>query len=215
MKKNIDENSQGEWLVVKDSYKRRRSSNNGDSKCKNSRSKSRRRKDINCYKCGKKGHMKRDCLDRKKNKDDENEGSSKSANIVEDNSVDADGDMFFVASNSKHPMDSWILDSTCSFHVMPNKDWFDTYMSVYFGIVTMGNGTYCKITGIGNIRIKMFDGVVRTLCDVRHVLEVENNMISLGTLYSNGYGYKFEGRVMKVTKGAIVVMKGQKNSEYL
>jgi hypothetical protein len=40
-------------------------------------------------------------------------------------------------------------------------------------------------------------------------------MISLGTLYSNGYGYKSEGRVMKVTKGATVVMKGQKNSEYL
>jgi hypothetical protein len=42
-------------------------------------------------------------------------------------------------------------------------------MSVNSGIVTMDNGAHCKITGIGNIRIKMFDGVVRTLCDVRHV----------------------------------------------
>ena len=84
-KKNIDENFQGEGLVVKDNYERERSSNKGDSKGKNSRSNFRRRKDINCYKCGKKGHIKRDSLDQKKNKDDENEGSSKSANVVEDN----------------------------------------------------------------------------------------------------------------------------------
>ena len=48
-KKNIDENFQGEWLVVKGNYKHGRSSNKGDSKGKNSWSKSKRRKDINCY----------------------------------------------------------------------------------------------------------------------------------------------------------------------
>jgi hypothetical protein len=186
-KKNIDENSQGEGLVVKGNYKHGRSNNRGDSKGKNFRSKSRRRKDINCYKCGKKWHMKWDCPDRKKNKDDENEGSSKFANVVEDNSDDANGDMFSIASTSEHPMDSWILDLTCSFHVTPNRDWFNTYRSINSGIVTMGNGAHCKITGISNIRIKMFDGVVRMLCDVRHVPEVENNLISLGTKDSNSY----------------------------
>ena len=34
----------------------------------------------------------------------------------------------------------------------------------------MRNNTLCKITGIGTVRIKMFDGVVRTLSDVRHVM---------------------------------------------
>jgi hypothetical protein len=71
--------------------------------------------------------MKQDCLDRKNNKDYKNEGSLKFANIVEDNSDDADGDMLSVAFTSEHLVDSWILDSTCSFHVTPNKDWFDTY----------------------------------------------------------------------------------------
>jgi hypothetical protein len=95
--------------------------------------------------------------------------------------------------------------------VTPNRDWFDTYMSVNSGIVTMGNGAHYKITSIENIRIKMFDGVVRTLYDVRHVPEVENNLILLGTLDSNGYGYKSIDGIMKVTKGAMVVMKEQKN----
>jgi hypothetical protein len=119
--KNINENFQGEWLVVKGDYERGRKNNKGDLKGKNSLSKSRRRKDINCYKCEKKGHIKRDYPDRKKNRDDENEGSSNFANIVEDNLDDANGDMLYATSNSKHPMDSWILDSACSFHVTPNK----------------------------------------------------------------------------------------------
>ena len=116
----------------------------------------------------------------------------------------------FVVSNSKHPMDSWILDSAHLFRMTSNKDWFDTYRSVNSGIVNMANGAYFKIAGIGNIRIKMFDGMIRTLCDVRHVPEIEKNLISLGILNSNGHGYKSEGGVMKVTKGAIVVIRRQK-----
>ena len=59
----------------------------------------------------------------------------------------------------------------------------------------------------------MFDGVVRTLCDVKYVPKVEKNLISLGTLDSNSYDYKSEGGVMKVTKVAMVVMNGQINSK--
>ena len=56
----------------------------------------------------------------------------------------------------------------------------------------------------------MCDGVVRTLSDVRHVPDLRKNLISLGTLNSNGHGCKSEGGVLKVIKGALVVMKGQK-----
>ena len=30
----------------------------------------------------------------------------------------------------------------------------------------------CKVVGIGNIIVKIFDGVIRMFCDVRHVLDV-------------------------------------------
>jgi hypothetical protein len=133
--------------------------------------------------------------------------------MVEDDSDVADGDMLSVASTSEHSVDSWLLDSACSFHVTSNRCWFDTYKSVYSCIVTMGNGAHCKITGIGSIKIKMFDGVVRTLCDVRHVPEIEKNLISLGTLDSNGFSYKSEGEVMIVVKGAMIIIKGEKNSK--
>ncbi|PHT49337.1 DNA mismatch repair protein MSH1, mitochondrial [Capsicum baccatum] len=47
----------------------------------------------------------------------------------------------------------------------------------------------------------MFDGVVRTLGNVRCVPDIKRSLISLGTLDSNGYRYTGEGGVLKVTKG--------------
>ena len=32
---------------------------------------------------------------------------------------------------------SWIMDSACSYHMTPNKDWFDTYRLVNYGFVLM------------------------------------------------------------------------------
>ena len=83
-------------------------------------------------------------------------------------------------------------------------------MLVNFGSILMGNDVLCRAFGIGNIRVKMFDGVIRTLCDVRHVLYLRKNLISLGILDSNSVNYKSAKGVMKVSKGVITVMKGQK-----
>ena len=102
------------------------------------------------------------------------------------------------------------MDYTCSYHIMPNKDWFDTYMLVNSGSVMMDNDASCRVIGIGNIRVKTFDGVIITLCDVRHVLDLRKNMISLQTLDSNGFNYKFATGVMKLSKPVLTMMKGQK-----
>ncbi|KAL0003708.1 hypothetical protein SO802_011269 [Lithocarpus litseifolius] len=104
------------------------------------------------------------------------EGSSRSANIVATDSY-SDGDMLFVSSSANRLIDSWILDSACSFHVTPHRDWFDTYKSVNCGSVLMDNDVACKVVGIGTIKIKMFNNVVRTLGEVRHVPEVKNNLM--------------------------------------
>ena len=78
------------------------------------------------------------------------------------------------------------MDSACSYHMTPNKDWFDTYKLVNSGFILMGNDVSCRVFRIGNITFKMFDGVIRTLCDVRHVPNLRKNLISLGTLDGNG-----------------------------
>ena len=72
----------------------------------------------------------------------------------------------------------------------------------------MSNNASCKVAVIGTVRIKMFDGVVRTLGDIIHVPDLKNNLISLSTLIVKGYKYTGEGGVLKISKGALVVMKG-------
>ena len=93
-----------------------------------------------------------------------------------------DGDLLSVSTNLDHLKDSWILDLACSYHMTLNREWFDTYMSVNCGNVLTGNDASCKVIGIGTIKIRMFDGVVRTLGEVRHVPDLRKNLISLGNL---------------------------------
>ena len=61
----------------------------------------------------------------------------------------------------------------------------------------------------------MFDAVVRTLDDVRHVSYLKRNLISLSTLDTKGYNYTSEGGVLKISKGALVVMKGHQKTAML
>jgi hypothetical protein len=202
--KNSAESS-GDGLVVKGYQDRGRKKDRND-KSARGRSKSKS-KTVKCYKCQKKGHFKRDCPEWKKEKEE----SSKSVNIVAVDS-ESDGDMLSVSSSTDDLNNSWLLDSACSFHVTPHRSWFDTYRLVNCSFVRMGNDASCKVIGIGTIKIKMFDNVVRTLGEVRHVPEMKKNLISLGTLDSKGYSYKSEHGIMNVSKGAMVVMRGQKIS---
>ena len=73
------------------------------------------------------------------------------------------------------------MDSTCSYHMMPNKDWFDTYRLVNSTCsyhMMPNNDASCRVVGMGNIIVKMFVGVIRMLCDPN----LRKNLISLGTL---------------------------------
>ena len=90
----------------------------------------------------------------------------------------------------------------------PKKDWFDTYKPYNVGMVQMGNDATCPIIGIGIVKIKMFDGVVRFLSNVRRVLDLRKNLISLGVLDDLGYSYSSNGGIMKITKGTLMVIKG-------
>ncbi|KAL6334742.1 hypothetical protein AAG906_021401 [Vitis piasezkii] len=92
--------------------------------------------------------------------------------------------MLSVSSELDHLTNSWILDSTCSYHMTPNKDWFNTYSQEIL--------------------------VLRWVMTLIHVPDLRKNLISLGTLDCNGFSYKSTSGVMKVSKGAMIVMKGQK-----
>ncbi|KAK3009152.1 hypothetical protein RJ639_014179 [Escallonia herrerae] len=188
---------------------RGRSTNHAGSRNKGrSRSQSKTRK-LKFYHCHKEGHYRKDCPERKGKKKD----NSKTADVgvVEDNSDDADVLSITISSLNER----WILDTGCSYHMCPNRDWFVTYRSFDGGKVLMGNDV-CKVIGICSIQIRMHDGIVRTLTDVKHVPELRKKLISLGMLDSNCCSYRAAGGVMRIMKDALVAIKGLKqNSLYL
>jgi hypothetical protein len=67
----------------------------------------------------------------------------------------------------------------------------------------MGNNVAYKIVGIGTIKIRMHDRIVRTILkNVRHMPDLKKNLISLDTLDSIGYKYSSEDGVIWVSKSS-------------
>ncbi|CAL8996546.1 unnamed protein product [Prunus brigantina] len=140
-----------------------------------------------CAFCRQKGHWKKDCP-KLKNKEKEKAGSE--ANVAKSGGEDFE---FALASSSvdDHSKE-WMLDSGCTYHMCPIREWFSSFEELDCGVVLMGNNNACKTQGIGKICLKMHDGTVRELSDVRYVPDMKKNLISLGALES------------KVTGGAAV-----------
>lgn len=76
----------------------------------------------------------------------------------------------------------------------------------------MENNSPYKIAYTNKSIIKIFDGTTKTLGEVRHVPDLNRNIISLSTPNSKRYRYIDESRVLKVNNDAKIVMKGQKMS---
>ena len=74
----------------------------------------------------------------------------------------------------------------------------------------MGNYVAFKAIGICTVKTKMFDDVIRILDNVKHISELRKNLISLRALDSLGCMYMVKGGVMKINKGDLVIIKGQK-----
>nr|GEW91039.1 hypothetical protein [Tanacetum cinerariifolium] len=119
---------------------------------------------------------------------------------------DSDGDVY-LAIDTEKSRDELIVDSGCTFHMIPHRSWFTTYESFNGVNVYMRNHSICPIIGKGNIQVKMHDGVVRTITRVRHVPYLKRNLISLSTLEANGCKYSGDDGVMKIFKGPLVLLK--------
>ena len=61
--------------------------------------------------------------------------------------------------------------------------------------------------GTSSIPLKMHDGVVRVLKNVRHVPGLKRNLISLGTFEKDGYKFLAENGEIMVSKGNKTVLK--------
>ena len=74
--------------------------------------------------------------------------------------------------------DEWVLDSGCTYHMCPNKEWFSSFKELEGGVVFMGNDSACKTAGIGTIKLRNHDRVIEKLTDVRYVTNLKKKILS-------------------------------------
>ena len=215
-RKNRDDRTESSRQAEALTMMRGRSTERGPSGSQNhGRSKSRGRKNFKCYNCGKKGHLKKDCWS-KKNVEKSSEANTSQGCVA---STSNDGEVLYggttVGSERKQASDVWIVDSGATWHMTPQRDWFCSYEPISEGSVFMGNDHALEIAGIGTVKLKMYDGTIRTIQGVRHVKGLKKNLLSIGQLDDLGCKFHIEGGILKVSKGALVVMKAEKISANL
>ncbi|KAG8486271.1 hypothetical protein CXB51_019635 [Gossypium anomalum] len=212
----------GESLIARGRQNQNTDNDRGRTQERNPRGKSKgRSKSSNrgktCNFCKKKGHIKSECYKlqnkikreaaNQKGKQPENSGE---ADVVEDYS---DGELLVASVNDSKVSEEWILDSGCTFHMSPNRDWFITYETVSKGVVLMGNNASCKITGVGTIKVKLFNGVVRTLSDVLHGSTITSDAVvassslsddDITKLWHMRLGHMSENGMIKLSKEGLL-----------
>ena len=63
----------------------------------------------------------------------------------------------------------WILNSGATYHVCLNMAWFSNFEKLDECYTVMGDDHPCNIEGMGTVRIKMDEEIVRELKEVRYV----------------------------------------------
>ncbi|RDX90379.1 hypothetical protein CR513_27759, partial [Mucuna pruriens] len=107
----------------------------------------------------------------------------------------------------------WIIDSSATLHVTPRKKFFTSYTSGDFGVLKMGNDGVTKIIGIGDVCLQTNTGMQLWLRRVKHAPDVHFNMIFVHILDDGGYDNHFGHEKQKLTKGNLVVARGEKISK--
>ena len=197
-KKNAVEVSHGEGLLVKGEQWRK-----GYEAGKN------KKKNIQCHKCKQWGHMRKDCP--------ELNGGASANKATHGDDSDNSSDVLIVSDRRSTKGEAWMLDSACSFHATPNREWFSSYKSGEFGLAYVGDDTGYRVAGVGDIKIKMFDGVERMLRGVRHVPGLRRNLISLGVLHDGGMEFRCDRdtKTMKIMEDGVTVMIGERTASHL
>lgn len=102
----------------------------------------------------------------------------------------------------------WLIDSGCSFHMTPHKEWFSTYEKYDGGEIYLDDNSSYPIIRRGKIQLCFSDGRIKTLPGVLHVPRVARNLISVSKLNELGINVTFDKHGCKLVRGNPVIERG-------
>nr|GEW47223.1 retrotransposon protein, putative, Ty1-copia subclass [Tanacetum cinerariifolium] len=82
-----------------------------------------------------------------------------------------------------------------------------------FGVVRMGNTGLSRIASIGEICLKFDTEMELVLHNIKRVLDMRLNIISIGLLDEDGYHNSSSNGLWKVTLGSLIVARGKRESK--
>ncbi|GAB5360028.1 hypothetical protein AAMO2058_000592200 [Amorphochlora amoebiformis] len=140
-----------------------------------------------CFKCKKKGHMKKDCPLLNEQDDD--------AAILEDSS-ESDYNWSAVAGNwgDGSTAGYLVLDSGCTRSCFKDKRYFKTFRVVNNHAFKLGNGeTRMESKGFGDVEVPLRNGKVLKMTNVAHCPGAAANYVAQRRLREDGYRLRFVG----------------------
>ena len=162
-----------------------------------------RKKDVKCYYCNRKGHIKKDCQQREH---DERSGTSQEEDSSNCSLV---SDQAYVATTN----DEWLGDSGASSHITSHREWFTTFKETSPYPLHVGGGKVLYGRGIGTIMVEIFDGKSwsrSNLFDVRYVPEFGSvNLFSLGSVVRRSMSITMDRNGTSIKRGKKTLIVGR------
>lgn len=154
-----------------------------------------------CFLCHETGHLKHECPKRKSSVYDKSNGGHALISHVLSSRSNIDS-----SSDGK-----WLIDSGASEHISKDQSLFTNYKVVSNRHVIVGDGRCLPVSGIGDIKLKLFDGknyVNSTLYDVLHVPDIKINLFSVMVATRKGYVVKMLNEKCCIYKGSLLCAIG-------
>lgn len=109
-------------------------------------------------------------------------------NYVEKESNEVGPTLLLAYNGSENDQSNvWFLDTGASNHMCSKKHMFVELDEAVQGHVTFGDSSKIPVKGKGKILIKLKNGNHDFIFDVYYVLNMKNNILSLGQLLEKGY----------------------------
>jgi hypothetical protein len=151
-----------------------------------------------CWKCGKKGHYKKDCKSRKVDKP---KGSDYISSTEAKTNTEEGGDVYMASTSTHADRGVWLIDSGASYHMTPHREWFCEYEKYDGGDVFLGDDSTTKIMGHGRVKLLIKYRRIRTLPGVFHIPKLARSLISVSKLDDAEVDIVLGKRTCKMVRG--------------
>ena len=167
-------------------------------------------KNIQCFECGKFGHIRRFCPKIPSRKE-----TARAQVAAQDNGTISDDEIALSATSTNENIhDGFLLDSACTSHISHDRSLFSKFNSSNEKNVVVGDGKMLKVEGEGEIilNVRSVSGGHRkcTLKNVLYVPEISHNLLSVPKISAGGKIVQFTDKLCKITDGYTTLAYGRK-----